>query len=313
MQDETGDDSKLSLQAKIVRGITSAYFDLLVDPENFNPKTARERLDLLGRFVPVASGVRVEQTEVTGLDAEWLRPRQSTPGKVLLYLHGGAYVLGSCHSHRHMVSYLAREGHVDALLPEYRLAPEDRFPAAVDDAVAVFRWLISQGYNADDIVVAGDSAGGGLSVAMMLALRESGGPMPKAAFLLSPWLDLSASGESIETRRDRDPWFKPEDMPVAASFYCDADEVRNPLVSPVYAEMHGMPKTYVQVGDDEILLSDATRLVDGIRAAGGDAEIEVFHEMWHVFQAFLLVVPEARDAIRTLGAHIRDAVQGRNA
>ncbi len=308
MAEENSDDSKLSLQAKIVRGITSAYFDLFVDPETVNLKTARERLDLLGRFVPVASGVKVERTEVTGLDAEWLRPRQSTPGKALLFLHGGAYVLGSCHSHRHMVSYLAREGHVDALLPEYRLSPEDRFPAAVDDAVACFRWLISQGYDADDIIVAGDSAGGGLCVAMMLALRDSGGPMPKAAFLLSPWLDLSASGESIETRRDRDPWFKPEDMPVAASFYCDEDEVRDPLVSPVYAEMHDMPQTFVQVGDHEILLSDATRLVEGIRAAGGEAEIEVFRDMWHVFQAFLLVVPEARDAIRTLGKQMRDVI-----
>lgn len=310
MADANSEESKLSLQAKVIRAVTSAYFDLLVDPEKVNLKTARERLDLLGRFVPVASGVKVEPTEVTGLNAEWLRPRQNTPGKVLLYLHGGAYVLGSCHSHRHMVSYLAREGHVDALLPEYRLAPEDRFPAAVDDAVAVFRWLISQGYNADDIIVAGDSAGGGLSVAMMLALRESGGPMPKAAFLLSPWLDLSASGESIETRRDRDPWFKPEDMPVAASFYCDEDEVKNPLVSPVYAEMHDMPKTFVQVGNDEILLSDATRLVEGIRASGGEAEIEVFQEMWHVFQAFLLVMPEARDAIQTLGRKMRATVQG---
>lgn len=309
MPDEKTDDNKLSLQAKIVRGITSAYFDLLVDPETVNLKTARERLDLLGRVVPIASGVEVESTEIAGLKAEWLRPRHAAPGKVLLYLHGGAYVLGSCHSHRHMVSHLAREGQVETLLPEYRLAPEDRFPAAVDDAVAAFRGLIDQGYEPDDIIVAGDSAGGGLSVAMMIALRDFGGPMPKAAFLLSPWLDLSGSGESIETRRDRDPWFKPEDMPVAASFYCEEDEVSNPLVSPVYAEMQGLPKTFVQVGDDEILLSDATRLVEGIRAAGGQAEIQVFSEMWHVFQAFLLVVPEARDAIRTLGEHIRHTLQ----
>ncbi len=307
MSDENSEDSKLSLQARVIRSVSSAYLKLF-DAKTVDIDDARQRLDRLGRMVRVAAGVHVEPAEVTGLNAEWLRPRQTTPGKVLLYLHGGAYVLGSCHSHRHMVSYLAREGHVDALLPEYRLAPEHPFPAAVDDAVAVFRWLISQGYSADDIVVSGDSAGGGLAVAMMLALRDTGGPMPKAAFLLSPWLDLSASGESIETRKDQDPWFNPNDMPTVAKFYCAEDEIRHPLVSPVYAEMHGMPTTYVQVGDDEILLSDATRLVDGIVASGGSAEIEVFDKLWHVFQAFHLVMPEARDAVASLGERIRVTV-----
>ncbi len=307
MSDENSDDSKLSLQARVIRSVSSAYLKLF-DAKSVDIDDARQRLDRLGGMVRVASGVKVEPVEVTGLKAEWLRPRQTTPGKVLLYLHGGAYVMGSCRSHRHMVSYLARESHVDALLPEYRLAPEHPFPAAVDDAVAVFRWLVSQGYGADDIVVSGDSAGGGLAVAMMLALRDTGGPMPKAAFLLSPWLDLSASGESIQTRKDQDPWFNPKDLPTVAKFYCADDEVRHPLVSPVYAQMHGLPTTYVQVGDDEILLSDATRLVEGILASGGKAEIEVFNKLWHVFQAFHLVMPEARDAVVSLGERIRVSV-----
>lgn len=307
MSDENSEDSKLSLQARVIRSVTSAYLKLF-DAKTVDIGDARQRLDRLGGMVRVASGVNVETAEVTGLRAEWLRPRQATPGKVLLYLHGGAYVLGSCQSHRHMVSYLARESHVDALLPEYRLAPEHPFPAAVDDAVAVFRWLISQGYGADDIVVSGDSAGGGLAVAMMLALRDTGGPMPKAAFLLSPWLDLSASGETIETRKEQDPWFNPKDMPTVAKFYCADDEVRHPLVSPVYAQMHGLPTTHVQVGNDEILLSDATRLVEGIVASGGNAEIEVFDKLWHVFQAFHLVMPEARDAVVSLGERIRVTV-----
>ena len=296
-----------SLQARVVRAVTSAYFTL-IDPETVDIGKARTRLDILGSLVPTARRVGVEKTQVCGLDAEWLTPEKAIKNKVLLYLHGGAYVLGSCASHRHLISYLARAGEIEALVPEYRLAPEHRFPAAINDCVAVYEYLLADGYAGKDIVIAGDSAGGGLSVATLLALRDKGVEMPAAAVLMSPWLDLSASGDSHRTRDGADPWFNAADIPVVARYYCEADQVRDPLVSPVYAEMSGMPPIHIQVGDDEILLSDATRLVDNVRAAGGVADIDVWNEMWHVFQAFLLVMPESREAIDRLGAYIRSVV-----
>ena len=296
-----------SLRAKVVRAVTSAYFTL-IDPQTVDIARARTRLDILGSLVPVARRVVVEKSTVCGLDAEWLTPEKAIKNKVLLYLHGGAYVLGSCASHRHLVSYLARAGEIEAVVPEYRLAPEHKFPAAVDDAVSVYEYLLSEGYAGRDIVIAGDSAGGGLGVAALLALRDKGIEMPAAAVLMSPWLDLSASGESHRTRNEADPWFNASDIPVVARYYCEEDQVRNPLVSPVYADMSGMPPIHIQVGNDEILLSDATRLVENVRKAGGRADIDVWSEMWHVFQAFLLVMPESREAIDRLGAYIKSVL-----
>ncbi len=304
MSEADVENRKPSIPARIVRAVTSAYFDL-IDKERVDVAPSRRRLALLGRFIPAAAGVRVERTEIAGLPAEWLTPTDAPADKVLLYLHGGAYVLGGCDSHRHLVSYLARAGNIRALLPEYRLAPEHPFPAAIDDAVDVYRALLADGINSADILVAGDSAGGGLTVATLLKLRDLGEPLPAAAFLLSPWLDLSASGESMQTRKEHDPWFEATDIPIVARYYCNEDEVTNPLVSPVYADMSGMPPVYIQVGDDEILLSDATRLAENIRAAGGHVDIEVWQEMWHVFQAFLLVMPESRDAVAKMGAQMR--------
>ena len=293
-----------SLQAKVVRAVTSAYFSL-IDAETVDIDKARMRLRILGSLVPTARRVVVEKAEVCGLRAEWLTPEKAIKNKVLLYLHGGAYVLGGCESHRHLVSYLARAAGIEALVPEYRLAPEHKFPAGIEDAVAVYEYLLSKGYAGGDIVIAGDSAGGGLSVATLLALRERGVEMPAAAVLMSPWLDLSASGESHRSRDAADPWFAASDIPVVARYYCEPDQVRLPLVSPVYANMSGMPPIHIQVGDDEILLSDATRLAENVSKAGGSVEIDVWHEMWHVFQAFLLVMPESREAIDRLGTYIK--------
>jgi len=306
MSEEITQSKKASLPARMVRAVTSVYFDL-IDAENVDVERSRRRLSMLGRLVPSAGGVRVAKARIAGLDAEWLTPGDRIAGKVLLYLHGGAYVLGGCDSHRHLVSHVAKSGRVAALVPEYRLAPEAPFPAAVEDGVRVFDALLADGYTPGDILIAGDSAGGGLAVATMLALKDRGKPMPSAAFLLSPWLDLSASGESMHSRNDHDPWFDAGDIPIVAAYYCRDDQVTDPLVSPVYADMTGLPPIHIQVGDDEILLSDATRLADKVRAAGGEVDIEVFPDMWHVFQAFLLIVPESRAAVAKMGAAIQKA------
>lgn len=301
-------DPTPSFRARLIRAISGRYFDFLVNPETADVVRMRTRLDRFARLVPAASGVRVERVRFAGMAAEWLRPAEVRGGSVLLYLHGGAYVLGSCDSHRHLVSHIARTAGIAALLPEYRLAPEHPFPAALEDAVRAYSRLIEDGTPAESIVVAGDSAGGGLSMALLLALRERGLPQPALGCLLSPWLDLSASGESMETRRDADPWFNPEDLPHVARFYCQDDELRSPLVSPVYARAGGLCPIYIQVGDHEILLSDSERLAANVRAAGGTVELEVWPDMWHVFQAFVLVMPESRDAVERLAERIREVI-----
>ncbi len=294
-----------SKQARIVRAITAAIVELK-DPETADVQQTRELFDRIAGLFPAADRVDVERVSFAGLPAEWLSPVTPVANKVLLYLHGGAYILGSCASHRHMVSYLARYTGIRALLPEYRLAPEHPFPAAIDDATRVYRALLEQGIRPADIVVAGDSAGGGLTMAMLLSLRDAGDPMPATAILLSPWVDLATRGESMATRSEQDPWFHEDDIDLVARYYCDARDLDNPLVSPVYAELHGLPPVHIQVGDHEVLLSDSTRLADGIRTAGGEASVDIWEGMWHVFQMFVSLMPESRRALRKLAMTIQE-------
>jgi acetyl esterase/lipase len=270
----------------------------------------RERLDQISRYLKRAFGVKVEATTINGRYAEWLRPKHAAEGKVLLYLHGGAYLVGSCRTHRQLVSHIARAAGINALVPDYRLAPEHPFPAGIDDAVGVYRALLEAGYSAQDIFIAGDSAGGGLTVATLLSLRHAAMPMPAAVVLLSPFLDVTASGESATTRAEQDPWFDAKDMHIVADNYCGAGvDLRDPLVSPVFANVAGLPPTFIQVGDDEILLSDSTRLAEKMKAADLDVEIEIWPEMWHVFQLFIGKMPESRRAIRRIGAYLKTRMQ----
>lgn len=296
--------SRISLRARIVRAITSAWFRT-VDAKKANVQSMRRRWHFLSRLLWTAFGVKKQGGYVHGLDVLWLTPKGAPEDKLLLYLHGGAYIMGSIATHRQLVSHIARRSGVRALLPEYRLAPEHPFPAAVEDAVGLYRALLADGYAPENIVFAGDSAGGGLTMATLLSLRDAGDPMPAAAILLSPWLDLAATGESMTTHAHRDPWFKPNDMPVVASYYCEPERFRNPIVSPVYADLSNLPPLYIQVGDEEILLSDSTRAADKVKAAGGEVDLEIWPGMWHVFQVFVHLMPESKLAVRKIGASIR--------
>jgi monoterpene epsilon-lactone hydrolase len=300
----------MSRRAKFVRWLTSGYMQKL-DVANVPVETARKHLETVARTLLVrATGVRVEQSQMAGIDVDWLRPKGAREDKILFYLHGGAYVLGSRRTHRQLASHMAKEAGVTAVLPEYRLAPEHPFPAAIDDAVAVYRALLESGLKPENIVISGDSAGGGLSVATLLALRHAGDPLPVAAVLLSPFLDVTASGESATTRADQDPWFNVSDMAVVASYYCsDEAKWRDPLISPVFANVSGLPPMLIQVGDDEILLNDSTRLAEKLEAAGIDVEIEIWPNMWHVFQMFIGKMPESKKAVEKMGSYIKSALE----
>ena len=293
-----------SIRAKIFRSISSAYIKR-VDIENLDINEIRRRWNKLGRMLVTAFGVRVEPDRINGLYAEWLTPKNNMDGKLLLYLHGGAYVVGGCDMHRQMVSHIARAGRIRTLLPEYRLAPEHKFPAAIEDAVAVYKSLLDMGINAEDIVFGGDSAGGGLVVATLLSLRDAGEPLPAAAVLLSPFLDVTGSGKSMQSRADQDPWFDPEHLLLVADHYCEEHQRRFPLVSPVFADVEGLCPMFIQVGDDEILLSDSERIADECVAAGIDVELQVWPEMWHVFQMFVRKMPEATAAVAKMGQYIQ--------
>jgi len=296
----------ISQRAKFLRWITGRYMQSLDVPSLPVAKARGYFEKVASTFLIRAIGVEVEQSQIAGVDVDWLRPKKARADKVILYLHGGAYVIGSPRTHRQLVSHLARAAGVTAVIPEYRLAPEYQFPAGLDDAVAVYRGLLESGFKAEDIIISGDSAGGGLSAATLLALRHAGVPMPAAAVLLSPFLDVTGSGESATTRADRDPWFNIADLQVVARYYCpDESEWRNPLVSPVFANVAGLPSMLIQVGDEEILLSDSTRFAEKLKAAGIDVELEVWPHMWHVFQMFLGKMPEAGVAVGKIGTYIQ--------
>jgi epsilon-lactone hydrolase len=273
----------------------------------------RQVLDGMGAAAPMPEGVVIERRQLAGLNTEWFAGPGCAPHRVLLHLHGGGYVMGSCDSHRPLTARLAVACGMQAALPEYRLAPEHPFPAALEDAVAAYQALLDTGFEPGRIVLAGDSAGGGLCLSTLCALRDAGMPLPAAAVLLSPWTDMTFGGESIRTRAEADPWLCPELLePMLQRFAPNVDR-QDPRISPLFAELGGLPPMLVQVGDQEILLSDSTRLAERARAAGVEVELEVFPEVWHVFQLFAPVLPDADEALSKIGDFVRSRMRsGRN-
>ena len=267
-----------------------------------NIETARQGLEALSALTPVAQDITVEKVEIEGIAAEWVTAPNAVKDRVFLYLHGGAYIMGSCNTHRYLASKLSRSTAARVLVPEYRLAPEHPFPAAIEDAVSVYRWLLNSGVSSKNIVIGGDSAGGGLTLATLLSLKDAGDPLPALAVLLSPWTDMEGTGESMVTRAEVDPWLSPDATRLTPTLYIRDLDPRHPLVSPIYADLTGLPSLLVHVGNDEILLSDAARLVDRARAAGVEVSFKVWDDMWHVFQTF--AIPEGQQAIDEIGEFV---------
>lgn len=260
--------------------------------------------EMLGAL-PAVPGVRVEGVNADGVPAEWTRVESKSgvdSRGTLLYFHGGGYFQGSIATHRRLVASLCLAAGVRGLSVDYRLAPENPFPAAVDDALAAYRWLTGPGgEDPARVVVAGDSAGGGLTAALLVALRDAGDPLPAGAYLMSPWTDLAATGESIRTRTEVDPMIDARDTKRITSYYVPDGDVLNPLVSPLYADLSGLPPLLVHVGEAEVLLDDAVRLADRARAAGVSVELEVWPEAFHVFQMLAGLLPEADEAVAQAG------------
>jgi acetyl esterase/lipase len=237
---------------------------------------------------PAAANVRVEAAIVGGIAGFWLRPANSTAGARMLYLHGGGYVLGSAQALTNFAGQIAARVGVDAFVPDYRLAPEHPFPAAIDDAVAVYHGLIADG--SERIVVAGDSAGGGLTLALLSILAADttkGMIKPVGAAVMSPWTDLALNGESFETRAEADPIFTRSVLQAFADMYLQRQEVTNPKASPLYARLDALPPIRIDVGNDEVLLADSVRYADRAQTAGVQVTLSIWEGMPHVFQSSL--------------------------
>ncbi len=254
--------------------------------------------------------VQISPAHLGGVPGE--RVEGPTPGDtVLLYLHGGGYFGCSAESHRPITAYYALHG-FRVFAPDYRLAPENRFPAAVEDAVAFYRALLGEGYSPERIAVAGESAGGGLALSLMLALRDAGVPLPAAAALFTPWTDLAATGDSIRTNTGRCAMFEGAGIAFSARYYLGDTDPRNPLASPLYANLSGLPPLLIHVGEDEVLLDDFTRLVERARAAGVSVELKIWPVVPHAWQLAPHLIPEARQSLRESAAFFRAHVAPRD-
>jgi acetyl esterase/lipase len=275
-----------------------------------NPRPAelierRKRLDALGDQYPLPTDVRLEAVDANGVSGEWTMTPEANPANVILYLHGGGYTTGSLQSHRHMVAQAGREARARTIALDYRLAPEHPFPAAVEDAVAGYRFLLSRGFAADRIAVAGDSAGGGLTVALLVSLRDAGLPLPACAWCSSPWVDLEGAGGSMTAKAAVDPMVQPPYLIELAATYLHGADPRTPLAAPLYADLRGLPPMLIQVGSAETLLDDAVRLAGVAGAADVRVRLEVWPDMIHVWQLFYQQVAAGHRALAEAGAFIR--------
>jgi epsilon-lactone hydrolase len=274
-------------------------------PESLTLAELRAQYDRAERVFRVPLGTAVERVRAGDVPAEWIRPVTARDGSALLYLHGGGYVIGSTRSHRHLAAAIGRAAGAPVLLPEYRLAPEHPFPAALEDAVAAYRWLLGRGVNARRVVVAGDSAGGGLTIAMLVVLRDRGVPLPAGAVCISPWVDLACSGDSYTTKAAVDPIVRQPWVAQMAKAYLAGADLATPLASPLYADLRGLPAILVQVGSDEVLLDDSAGLAARAQVAGVDTRLEVWDGMVHVWHWFLTILDEADRAVTGIGEFAR--------
>jgi epsilon-lactone hydrolase len=273
-------------------------------PQNPNAPLEKRRAFMERISEHVASDVTCEPVIAGGVPAEWIAAPGAVQDRVILYLHGGGYVIGSINTHRAMIARIARASNARALALDYRLAPEHPFPAAVDDATAAYKWLLAEGYRPAKIVIAGDSAGGGLTLAALVALRDSGLPLPAGAVPISPWTDLEGTGESVRTRAAKDPMVGQANLAESAKQYYGAHNPKDPLVSPLHANFRGLPPMLIHVGDAEILLDDSTRVAERAKAAGVDVELEVWDDMIHVWHVFAKLLPEGQQAIDKIGKFV---------
>jgi monoterpene epsilon-lactone hydrolase len=265
----------------------------------------RKRLDALGARYPVAPDVQVQPVDANGVAGEWTAVPDADISRVVMFLHGGGYISGSIDSHRHMVAEVGRQARARTLAVGYRLAPEHPFPAALDDVVTAYKFLLASGYAPGHIALAGESAGGGLALATAVTLRDVDVASPACVWCSSPWADLEVSGGSMATKAAVDPLIQKAYLMDLAAAYLNGGDPRGPLVSPLYADLRGLPPMLIQVGSAETLLDDAIRLAGAAGAADVSVRLEVWPDMIHAWHLFYQQVSAGRRALAAVGEFIR--------
>jgi epsilon-lactone hydrolase len=274
--------------------------------------SAREPFDELMEKTPTADGVTYEEAEAGGVAGWWCRPDDAVAGAAILYFHGGAYVVGSARAYQHFVGQVASRAKVSAFVPEYGLAPEHPFPVAVDEAQACYRGLVEKGFG--KIALAGDSCGAGLALVLLSLLvakaRDGSALSPVGAALMSPWTDLALSGASMETRAEADPLLTKESLASTARLYLGAHDPHDPLSSPLYGDLAGLPPVRIHVGEDEVLLDDSLRYGERFESKGGTIQVHTWEGMIHVFPSNVALLHAAKEALDDIGNFLRQQVVG---
>jgi epsilon-lactone hydrolase len=299
--------------------MASRGLELAIELSRFARRARRPTVVELGRLAELRAeynelaeghrlprGVSCEPAVAGNVSAEWVSVGQTRDDGVVLYLHGGCYGMGSVETHRELMTRIAIAASMRVIGINYRLAPANPFPAAVEDAAAAYRWLLEKGIEASRIMLAGDSAGAGLALALALKMRDDEVALPAAIACISPWVDLAVTGESMASRAADDPIVSRAMLLEWAELYLGNNDPRTPLASPLYADLRGLPPLLIQVGSAEVLLDDATRLADKASAAGVEARLAVWQEMIHVWHSFAAVLAEGREAIAGIGRFLRE-------
>jgi epsilon-lactone hydrolase len=275
-------------------------------PTDISFPESRAMFEQMAAAFPAPAGVSSQPVDAGGIAGEWTIATGAGPDRIVYWLHGGGYCIGSINTHRALLAGISAASGARALAIDYRLAPEHPFPAAVEDAVGGYLWLLSSGVDPSQVIIGGDSAGGGLTIATLVALKEDGKPLPAAAVCISPWTDMTMTGESLVSKADADPMITNDGITRLRDAYVSASDSREPLASPIYANLSALPPLLIQVGENEVLLSDSTRLAERAAGAGVDVTLEVWPDMIHVWHFFAGMLPEGQQAIDRIGAWVKE-------
>ena len=293
-----------SWHSKYIQRLLHMTWDREVTPDLSPGKLRARHAKLLSNFVRPASGIEITPIELGHVDAEWIEPMGAQFHRVIIYLHGGGFVTDNLPAYRNLVARLATAANARALLIDYRTAPESVFPAALEDALSAYKWMLMQGFDPSGLIFAGDGSGGGMAISAALALRDNRAPLPGAIVALSPWTDLALSGRTLIKNAEKDKLLSIELLAYCAQLYLKGALPTSPLASPLYGNLAGLPPMLIHAGANEILRDDATRIADKGHRAGVDVSVEVFEGMPHVFQLFEKI-PEAEASLSRIGGFIK--------
>ncbi len=297
----------ISPQAEQIRAFMKSTAATSVVQAHLSVETRRSQFEALRAQLPLPADVRVEASSVGSVAAEWVSTPEVDDRRVLLYLHGGAYVWGSCASYRAVAATFSRFTQARVLVPDYRLAPEHPFPAALEDCIAVYQWLLQGGIQPENIVLMGDSGGGGLTLATLVSLQQAGLPQPAGAILISPWLDLTLSAPSHTTKAEVDFMDNRDLFLEMRRYYLREQDPHSPLASPLLADLQGLCPMLVYVGSDEVLLDDSVQLASRLRHTGVPVELQIGEGLWHTWPitATTRPFPEGTLALEHIGAFVQ--------